>query len=105
MNKYQEITEARKLLELPERATMEEIKSNYKRLLSKWHPDKCRENNEQCNEVTKKIIAAYNIIITYCNQYKFSFTKEEVKNYLSEEEWWFERFGNDPLWGNNKKPE
>jgi len=104
MNKYQEITEARKLLELPERATMEEIKSNYKRLLSKWHPDKCRENNEQCNEVTKKIIAAYNIIITYCNQYQFSFTKEEVKNYLSEKEWWFERFGNDPILGNDKKP-
>jgi DnaJ-class molecular chaperone len=104
MNKYQEITEARKLLELPERATMEEIKSNYKRLLSKWHPDKCRENNEQCNEMTKKIIAAYNIIITYCNQYKFSFTKEEVNNYLSEEEWWFERFGNDPILGNDKKP-
>lgn len=105
MKKYQEITKARKLLELPERASMDEIKSNYKNLLNKWHPDKCSENSEKCDEMTKRIIAAYNIIITYCNQYKFSFTKEEVKNYLSEEEWWFERFGNDPLWGNGKKPE
>jgi len=105
MNKYQKINEARKLLELPERASMKEIKSNYRKLLNKWHPDKCSKNSAECNEMTRKIIAAYNIIITYCNQYKFSFTKKEVKNYLSVEEWWFERFGNDPLWGNDKKSE
>ena len=104
MNKYQKITEARKLLELPERATMEEIKSNYRKLVNKWHPDRCSENSDQCNEMTKKIIAAYNTIITYCNQYKFSFAEEEIKNYLSVEEWWFERFGNDPLWSSVKKP-
>ena len=54
MNKYQDITEARKLLELPQRATMKEIKSNYRMLLAKWHPDRCSENKEQCNEMTKK---------------------------------------------------
>jgi len=43
MNKYQEITEARALLELPERATIEEIKSNYRRLMRKWHPDHAPE--------------------------------------------------------------
>jgi hypothetical protein len=32
-NKYQQITEARNLLELPERASMEEIKSNYRNLI------------------------------------------------------------------------
>ena len=26
----------------------------------------------------------------------------EVKNYLSDEEWWFERFGEDPLWRKGK---
>jgi DnaJ-class molecular chaperone len=105
MDKYHQITEARKLLELPERASMKEIKSNYRKLIRKWHPDKCSENSEQCNEMTKKLNAAYNIIITYCNQYKFPFTKEEVKNYSSVEEWWFDRFGNDPIWGNDKKSE
>jgi len=105
MNKYQKINEARKLLELPERASMKEIKSNYRKLLNKWHPDKSRKNSTERNEMTRKIIAAYNIIIAYCKQYKFSFTKEEVKNYLSAEEWWLERFGNDPLWGNGKKSE
>jgi len=104
MDKYQKITEARKLLELPERATMGEIKSNYRSLLAQWHPDRCRENKEQCNEMTRKIIAAYKTIITYCDQYKYSFSKEEIRNYLPEDEWWFEHFGDDSLWGNNRKP-
>jgi DnaJ-class molecular chaperone len=104
MNKYQRITEARKLLELPERATMEEIKSQYRSLLAQWYPDKCRENEEQCNEMTRKIIAAYKTIIAYCSQYTYSFSKEDIRNYLSEDEWWFERFGDDPVWGDQRKP-
>ena len=104
MNKYQKITEARNLLELPERATMKAIRSHYRSLLAKWHPDTCSENKEKCNEMTQKIIAAYNTIITYCDQYNYSFSKEEIRNYLPEDEWWFERFGNDAIWGKNKKP-
>jgi len=38
MRKYQKIYEARKLLELPERATMDEIKTGYRNLIKKWHP-------------------------------------------------------------------
>ncbi len=98
MNKYGKITEARKLLELPERATIEEIKANYRNLVRAWHPDRCKEAKEKCTERTARIVAAYGIIIEYCNHYRFSFSKEEVMNHLSEEEWWLERFGNDPLW-------
>lgn len=97
--KYQKIYEARKLLELPERATMDEIKAGYRTLIKKWHPDKCNAPNEECAEMSERIINAYRIILDYCKHYKYSFTKEEVKNYLSDEEWWFERFGDDPLWG------
>jgi len=101
VNKYKKITEARKILQLPERATMKEIKSNYKKLLTKWHPDTCNEDKKKCNEITKQLISAYKTIINYCNKYKYSFSQEEIKNYLSEEEWWFDRFGNDPIWGND----
>ena len=100
MNKYQKITEARQLLELPESATMEQIKSSYRTMLSKWHPDKSVENQKQCNEMTQKIVAAYQMILAYCNQYQYSFSEDVVNRHLSPEEWWFERFGNDPLWGN-----
>ena len=95
---FQKIKAARILLELPERATMEDIKSNYRVLIQKWHPDRCNADKEKCKEMTAKIIAAYRIINNYCKNYKYSFSKDEVGNYLPAEEWWFERFGNDPLW-------
>ncbi len=53
--------------------------------------------------MTKNIITAYKIIVEYCNNYKYSFDKEEIQKYLSDEDWWFKRFGNDPLWGNINK--
>jgi len=105
MKKHQKIYEARKLLELPERATMDEIKAGYRTLIKKWHPDKCNAPNKKCVEMSDSIINAYKIILDYCNHYKYSFSKEEVKNYLSDEEWWFERFGNDPLWGKKGEEE
>ena len=102
MDKFQKIDEARRLLELDERATMNEIKSSYRRLLGKWHPDRCDGDMDRCEEMTRRIVDAYKIIIAYCKQYQFSFAKQEVNNYLSGEEWWFERFGADPLWGRGK---
>lgn len=105
MNKYQEITEARKLLELPEHATMDEIKAQYRELLGRWHPDTCSQDKDLCLEMTKKLIAAYEVIIAYCSQYRYSFTREEVSQYLSGQELWLERFGDDPLWGSGKKKE
>jgi DnaJ-class molecular chaperone len=98
MNKYQQITEARNLLELPERASLEEIKANFRNLIRQWHPDISEETKEKCTEMTAKIIAAYAMVIDYCNHYRFSFSQEEVRLHFSAEEWWFERFGNDSIW-------
>ena len=103
MKKYEQVNTARILLELPERATMEEIKSNYRMLIRKWHPDQCKQDVEKCRKMTANIIAAYRILNDYCKNYKFSFSKEEVSNYLSAEEWWLERFGKNPLWGDEQK--
>ena len=41
MDKYQVITNASTILELPESATMEQIKAHYRKLIKKWHPDSC----------------------------------------------------------------
>jgi preprotein translocase subunit Sec63 len=98
MTKYDEITEARKTLDLPERASLQDIRESYRILLNKWHPDKCTDGSENCAEMTRRIINAYKDIIAYCNQYEFSFTEEEIKKTCSVEEWWFERFGNAPWW-------
>jgi len=99
MSKYEEITEARNLLGIPERASMAEIKARYRCAVSKWHPDKCPESEQECREMTQKLNAAYKVIMDYCAGYEYSFEKEEVKRYISKEEWWIERFGDGPLWG------
>jgi DnaJ-class molecular chaperone len=101
---YSDIIEAKQVLNLPERASMEEIKSKYRELIRYWHPDTCCEDPEKCNEMTGKITAAYDIIMAYCNQYRYSFSEEEINHYLSDEQWWFKRFGNDPIWGKRHKP-
>lgn len=91
MSKCEAIAQARKRLELPERATLDEIKGNYRRLMQKWHPDRCGGDPE-CLEMATRIGAAYDLILNYCNQYKYSFAEDEVKRHLSEEEWWLDRF-------------
>ncbi|MBW2010709.1 MAG: J domain-containing protein [Deltaproteobacteria bacterium] len=99
-NTYEKINWARTVLELPESATMGEIKEQQRKLVMKWHPDTCQEKKEFSEEMTGKINEAYKIIMTYCNNYAYSFSKEEIGKYLTDEEWWFKRFGGDPLWGN-----
>ena len=96
---YDEINAARLLLELPERASMNEIRSNYKRLMRKWHPDGCDEDPQTCEEMSRKIIAAYELVASYCNAYRFSFSREEILEHASEEDFWLERFGKDSSWG------
>lgn len=96
---FQRIDQARRLLELPEQATLEEIKANYHRLLTRWHPDHNQGSSDECLEMTRKIIAAYNILLAYCEQYRYSFSQKAVQSHLTAEEWWLERFGEDPLWG------
>lgn len=103
IDSYKKITAARLILDLPETATEEMIKKNYRRLLAQWHPDKCPEQEEVSNEMTRKIIAAYATLMEYCQQYQYSFSKNSVKRHQSSEEWWFERFGIDPLWGDGRK--
>ena len=104
MNKHEEITAARKLLELPQTATLAEIKSNYRKIVARWHPDKCKEDADECAEMTRRIISAYKVLMDYCLQYQYSFSEDTVKRHRSPEEWWFDRFGQDPVWGSGRPP-
>ncbi|MCF8111672.1 MAG: J domain-containing protein [Desulfobacteraceae bacterium] len=65
MSKYEEITRARHILELPETTTMKQIKANYRRLLSRWHPDHCTGQNEKAHEMARKINEAYQVLLDY----------------------------------------
>ena len=78
---------------------MDQIKDQYKSLIKKWHPDRCKEAPEKCEEMARHITDAYRVILDYCDSYQYSFEREEVEKHLSDTEWWYHRFGSDPIWG------
>ena len=78
---FDQIDEARKLLLLPEQATIKEIKNAYRQLSFKYHPDKFAQNNhKESEDMFKEINTAYNTLIDYCSSFKYSFKKEDVQN-------------------------
>jgi hypothetical protein len=95
-NTFDEITAARTILDLPEQATLAQIKHSYRSKLRKWHPDTCTDDSQKCLEMTRRITEAYTIILRYCNEYEFSFRKDDARKNCSAEEWWAQRFGNVP---------
>jgi hypothetical protein len=103
MGRYEEVTRARKLLELSESATMDEIRSSYRRLVRKWHPDVSSAGNEESAGMTRRLTEAYETLVAYCRVYRVPFTKDEVKKYESGEDWWLRRFGDDPVWGGGEQ--
>lgn len=98
MPSFEEICKAREILGIPEKATLNFIRKKYKEALKKWHPDVCNENKKLCEEKTKEIIDAGNILFNYCNNYPIDFSKEEIDKNVSIEEFWQKKFGKDPLW-------
>ncbi len=95
---YHDLCQAKELLHLSDTATMKEIKDSYRALMSRWHPDKNSDDKEQCEEMSKKITLAYSLVMSYCENYRYDFTEKEFKKHLSGEDWWKERFGNNPVW-------
>ena len=78
MEKHSKIDEARKILELNERATIPEIKEAYRKLSLRYHPDKCKDNDKaECEEKFKQINNANEVLIEYCLNYKFPFKQAE----------------------------
>ena len=87
MANFNEIEEARKLLELGEAATLKEIKRAYRTLAHRYHPDKhSNAPGEQAEETMKRLNWAYKLLIEYCTNYKYSFREEDVaRTYANDE--------------------
>jgi DnaJ-class molecular chaperone len=78
MANFSEIEEARKLLGLGEAATLKEIKTAYRKLAHRHHPDKHRGDDSTESENMKRLNWAYKLLMDYCNEYKYSFKEEDV---------------------------
>ena len=93
---FVEIDEARRLLGLGEAATLKEIKSAYRRLAHRHHPDR-HGGGEETEEAMKKLNWAYKLLMDYCSNYKYSFREEDVARTYPHQEYlrryyygWFE---------------
>lgn len=99
-DRYEELREARDVLGIGEEATMDEIKEQFHRLIHRAHPDKSGTTGDTAGgDEARRIIEAYEKIRGYCREYRISFSRESVKRYQSDNELWWDRFGNDFMWG------
>lgn len=84
---FEDIQEARALLELGEEASLGDIKAAYRRLSVKYHPDTCKKKDKKhCEDMFKKVTRAKDIILSYCANYKYSFRKKDVAENSESEE-------------------
>jgi len=98
MTSFEEIDEVRRLLGIGEAATLKEIKSAYRRMAFRHHPDTSSDGTDaQSEETMKKLNWAYKLLIEYCSHYKYSFTEEDVARTYPHDEYlrkyyhgWFE---------------
>ena len=90
---FDDLIKAKTLLGLRDKATLKEIKHNYKQLMRKWHPDKHPDNIKQSTQMSADINKAYETIMNYIENYEYDFNEETIKRKTqTPQEWWHERF-------------
>ena len=90
---FEQLDWARKQLELPEIASINQIKEKYRELSKKWHPDHCKDNPAECHRMQQRLNTAYDTLMNYCNSFQYSFMREDVERFPTGEDFWWERFG------------
>lgn len=79
MANFNEIDEARRLLTLGKTATLKEIRSAYRRMASRYHPDRhTTSDSSPYDEIMTKLNWAYKVLTEYCRDYKYTFGEEDV---------------------------
>jgi DnaJ-class molecular chaperone len=97
-DEWKKILEAKDLLGLPDQATLAEIKKAYRRLSKEHHPDLAQDKPEGQRLEMHRLTEACQILLEYAKKYKIPLMPGEDQP-LEGEDWWMERFGDDPLWG------
>lgn len=98
--KWKKIEQARLLLGLDDEASIEEIKSAYRKLSKRHHPDTAehKSGNVQAPAM-HDITDAYETLMQHCLNYRVPLEPDKHPNPDNDEDWWYNRFGQDPIWG------
>ena len=100
--RWQKILTAKALLGLMDQATLREIKAAYRKRAKEYHPDLAQENGERAS--MQEINAAYAVLLDYCSTYRFPLLPPKgATEPMDDEDWWLDRFGEDPLWGRKRQ--
>lgn len=87
MMDFSQVDEARKALGLDEEAGMEEIKEAFRRLSLMYHPDSYKgADKKKCEEMIRTINHAKDVILTYCANYRYSFSEKDIKKNLMDKD-------------------
>ena len=78
---YEQLNTARKLLQLEEEATQQEIRDHYWQLTKKCHPDKFPDDPD-AQKHYEKINHAYRLVTEYCRELSCSFREKAIKNWV-----------------------
>ncbi|MFN3504797.1 MAG: J domain-containing protein [Caldimicrobium sp.] len=89
--KWENLEQARKFLKLPKITTRKEIVERYHELAKLYHPD--RGGSE---EKMKALNEAYKLLIEYCDNYRIDLNHRD--NTVDPADFWFQHFGEDPIW-------
>ncbi len=98
---WEAIEKARKVLGLGDKATLGEMKRAYYSLSKQYHPDTAGEEHAADEEMIYRLTEAYNLLMRYCEGYRFPLIPGESDIYDAED-WWMDRFGQDPVWYRRK---
>jgi DnaJ-class molecular chaperone len=77
---FEDLDRARKILGLGIKATIDEIRQRYLSLTKQHHPDtgaSREENAEEEENDIRRINEAYEIVLSYCQQYNYSFREDD----------------------------
>ena len=100
--KWQKVLAAKEKLGLEDRATLKQVKAAYRRLSKEFHPDLTEAESSSLDEgKMQELNAAYATLLEFFQTYSYSLVPDENQP-LKGEDWWLDRFGEDPLWGRKK---
>jgi len=91
---FEDLREALDVFSLTGKASLQEIKARHRALVKRHHPDAGGSENDRIRQIN----AAYQILLAYCRDYRFSFSREEFLEQRPEERL-RRQFAQDPIWG------